>query len=406
MHDAIHYLVIDGVPSTDFGVYCTNAGAFAVPKKDVDLKAVNGRNGAVYLDYGRWDNVTIKYDAFIYEDFQTNFDGFIAFLMSRSGYFRLEDTVRDDIFREAVFTGDISVKVQPEGQQGTFEISFSCKPQKFLKSGELPIHNPFSIENPTRFPSHPLIQIYGYGYLGINAYSIEIADKTIGELHLAELVYNGTSEALTTEFVTSNFNQGDSATVSASINAYFKIVGAVPGTISLTRYSQDSGLVIPALTVNTSGEIMVKVTAANYPFSAGVTGTVTKSVTIKVSYTNSSNVEMDDNVTIDFTLSFLADGITISDMTITSAADITKTGEYKSVGSAFVTSTVSSLGNPLYLDMETGDAYKYENDELIYVNSAVSTGDVLATLDQGTTWFMYDNETMPNIYVIPRWWTI
>ena len=38
MRNDLHYIVIDGVPSTDFGIYVTNAGSYEIPKKDYDLK--------------------------------------------------------------------------------------------------------------------------------------------------------------------------------------------------------------------------------------------------------------------------------------------------------------------------------------------------------------------------------
>ena len=56
--------------------------------------------------------------------------------MSLNGYTRLTDSYHPDEFRYAVYTGPFEPKVQKKNDAGSFTISFTCKPQRYLLSGE------------------------------------------------------------------------------------------------------------------------------------------------------------------------------------------------------------------------------------------------------------------------------
>ena len=102
-----------------------------------------------------------------------------SFLLTRTGYRRLEDTYHPDEYRMAMFEGPLSVK-EIGNIAGTFDITFNCKPQRFLKSGEKKITftSNGEIRNNTLFPAKPIILIYGNGTAGIGQKTIEVKGNT------------------------------------------------------------------------------------------------------------------------------------------------------------------------------------------------------------------------------------
>ena len=68
-------------------------------------------------------------------------------------------------------------------------------------------------------------------------------------------------------------------------------------------------------------------------------------------------------------------------------------------------SSQSVLGNPLYFDLDIGEAYKIENGSTVSVNNAVTIPAELPTLPPGDTTFTYDN-TITQFKVVPRWWKV
>ena len=63
-----NYFVLNGVPSTDFGVYISGQGTFSAPEKDYTFYNVPGRDGSLISSNNRFNNVTLKYEAFICRD--------------------------------------------------------------------------------------------------------------------------------------------------------------------------------------------------------------------------------------------------------------------------------------------------------------------------------------------------
>ena len=66
------HIIIAGRDLADFGVYISGNGTYNAPARDVKSVAIPGRNGELTLDNGRFKNVTVKYPAFIVEDFGRN----------------------------------------------------------------------------------------------------------------------------------------------------------------------------------------------------------------------------------------------------------------------------------------------------------------------------------------------
>lgn len=194
-----NYIVFNGINCSDFGVYVSGQGTYDSPTREYETISVPGRNGDILSTEKRFENVELKYPAFIYKDFEKNLAGFREAMLSSEGYCRLEDTYHPEEFRMAFFRGDIKPKVRSRNDAGEFDIKFNCKPQRFLKLGEVTqeIATGGSITNPTEFYSRPLIKVTGYGTLTINSETITIANTYASVVIDSEILdcYSGTQNA-------------------------------------------------------------------------------------------------------------------------------------------------------------------------------------------------------------------
>lgn len=177
-----NFVMIDGIPSTDFGVYTTDAGVYNAPERKVKFVDVPGRNGSLVYDEDSFENITVRYPAIIHDHYEDNFAALRAFLLSRKGYIRLEDTFNPLEYRLGVYHEAIEPKTTIGHKMGSFDIVFNCKPQRFLKIGEalttIP-RSPSVMINPTRYKAKPLIRCYGSsGTITINSIAVTVTGCT------------------------------------------------------------------------------------------------------------------------------------------------------------------------------------------------------------------------------------
>lgn len=170
------YFTFDGTSSRDYEVWISGNGTFDAPERDVENIPVPGRNGDLHIDNERFMNMSITYPAFITKDFKQNFDAFKAFLLSKRGYKRLEDSYNPECYRLATYRKSISPEMAPLNRAGSFEIIFDCDPRRFLKSGDRPVEFTADgpLRNPTLFDAKPLIRAYGTGYFIISGIRVNI----------------------------------------------------------------------------------------------------------------------------------------------------------------------------------------------------------------------------------------
>lgn len=193
-----NYLTIDGKSTLDFNTWISGGGTYGTPSRDVDIVSVPGRNGDLTFDNGRFNNISVAYDAFITEKFNENIAALRAFLGSLTGYKRLEDTYHPDEYRMALFTAGVQPKTTTLNRAGSFTLTFNCKPQRFLKSGERPIEFEAggSVLNNTLFEARPLLRVYGTGTFGIGSTTITITsanDYTDIDCDLMDAYKDGTN---------------------------------------------------------------------------------------------------------------------------------------------------------------------------------------------------------------------
>lgn len=157
-------IVYGGEASSDFGIVVAQAPTFDKPKRKETNYTVPGRNGTVLFQQDAFDDVTRSYSVWLTKradmDYVETINAFSAWLNSKKGYQRLEDSFEPEVFRLAHYQSgqDIENNLM---QYGKATISFTCRPERFYKSGEeeVEITNVSAIENPTRFIAKPLIHI-------------------------------------------------------------------------------------------------------------------------------------------------------------------------------------------------------------------------------------------------------
>lgn len=163
-----NYFVFDGKSSAEFGTWVAASNAWDGAEHDEEIIEIPGRNGAIVFDNGRWRNFTAEVSCYMPKAMQTNVDGLRAFLSCRHGYCRYEETIKPDEFRLARFLAPFSLS-EHDRVGAAFTLQFDCKPQRFLKSGEVPVvfTSSGSIYNPTEYDAKPLIRVYGGGTLSV-----------------------------------------------------------------------------------------------------------------------------------------------------------------------------------------------------------------------------------------------
>lgn len=171
-----YFFKFNDVSTKDFNVGIRGAGLFNAPKRVVEHISVDGRNGDLTIDKGHFENIDVTYSCYIISDFDRNISGFRDAMLANVGYCRLEDNIHPDEYRIAELTSSIDVDVYGIARAGEFDLTFSCKPQRFLKSGEKAIEMTGNgrIINPTNQEAKPLIRVYGTGTLGIGSNTVTI----------------------------------------------------------------------------------------------------------------------------------------------------------------------------------------------------------------------------------------
>lgn len=175
-----NYFTIGGNDSRDYGVYISGEGVFNAPNREIAFISVPGRDGDIIGMETRLMNGVLTYkNAFIYADFSNQIAAFRAMLMETNGYRRLIDTYNPNIYRMAAYAGGMDVAPTKKLDAGMFDITFNVKPQRYLISGDTVSVFTASgnINNPTLFPSKPLIRVYGNGVLGVGAFSVTIINN-------------------------------------------------------------------------------------------------------------------------------------------------------------------------------------------------------------------------------------
>ena len=399
----------DNVSSRNYGVYITGEAVYNAPERDVEMISIPGRNGAFALDNGRFENIEVKYPAGIAANSETDFAQAVSdlrnFLCSKKGYFRLTDEYNPNEYRMAVYKSGLEV-LPVQAKAGEFEIIFECKPQRFLTSGETAstVANNGTLTNPTLFESRPMLEVTGYGDIGINGETITVQNVPLGEIKISE----PKSDVSQVTLDVGNLNTGDAIYSTASNAPYARLsITKTSQSGSLEVYAPHSGVTNGRVEITENGRYSeyVKVypfETGGISFAKGTAQTITTTVALTII---SSGTQTNCTLTLTTTYNASTNKISMS---------LTRT-DFPASGLAYKTyyahpayygySTKTVLPDVMYIDLDIGEAYGTLNNEPLSFNNLVTMPAKLPTLKTGTNTFTKSN-TVTQLKVTPRWWKI
>ena len=167
----MHYFTFDGRPSRDFMVMISGEDTWKKPKPILERITVPGRNGDIITFNGAYENASVTYHCGVVRDFDENYTAFVNWLLASPGYRRLEDSYHPGYYRMATVEAIGDPSLTKLNRSATFDLTFTCKPQTFLKHGEKKyvFTRTGDIYNPTLFDAKPLIRVYGVGEFSIGS---------------------------------------------------------------------------------------------------------------------------------------------------------------------------------------------------------------------------------------------
>lgn len=409
-------LTFDGVSSADFGVYITGEAVFNAPQRDVEMVTIPGRNGTFALDNGRFENIEVSYPAGIFADTEADFaeavSEFRNFLCSRNGYVRLEDDYNASEYRMAVYKSGLEV-TPALLKAGEFTLTFDCKPQRWLTSGEtaISVDSGDTITNPTRFESGPMLEVEGYGNISFNGYEIALADAVMGDVVVADGTrISGTyaSKSWRTAPLRNDlYNYEDTVTWKSSSVAILISGGANVRQITSVLVSK-SGLGISySISQVDSKNYTISIAVQDYIVREDVDGSAAY-ITVTVHFIDSNGNSQTEQNRFEIHLALkktYQNGGNYSFYAVPTSSYFTYLWSGIVIGDVVADSTISILGHPTYIDCDLGEAYMIKDGSTISLNQYIDLGSDLPVLASGENEITFDN-TITNLDVIPRWWKV
>ena len=412
MKPIFNTLEFDGINSLEQGVFITGESVYNAPERDVESVEIAGRSGDYLLDKGRWKNIDVTYTCGCFgedqDEFAKKIRNFRNLLASRYGYHRLVDSYNPEEYRLGVFKNPVDVDSQSMKRAGEFDVTFNCKPQRYLMSGETEqvVTSGEKLYNPTPFDSNPLLAVKGYGTIEFNGYTIEIDDGFVGTLKVIDGVshdsipeapqtYNNSVDYSSFE---NSVNTGDDLTID-----YIEIYGYCSTRSSSVTISS----VTPSDISHTSKSVLMQCRLSDLNFSAFPASdeTQTQTATMQIALSNGSTT----TVTVTLTATNKPTGVIDISASLAMSPDIsqylTRSLMSYSIANVSIDSTISRIGDPTYIDCDLGDAYMIKDGTYVGLNKYIDLGSDLPTLASGNNEITFDS-TITELKITPRFWIL
>jgi hypothetical protein len=270
-----------------------------------------------------------------------------------------------------------------------------------------------TLTNPTLFEASPMIQVWGYGTVVLNGYTVELENAVLGPV----TIFNGDKPPLdvSVSVASPRYNIGDEIIIPASSRN--EVALSIDSNLDYSTYillgaTNVSGGSVGRYNdrVNRKWGVEPTVSLSEMQITSGVDSSKTDTLTCDVKYARQSSqqTEYTTTLTVNVTRTYNA-----SSNTITWSFSSSDTGskfdspvlEYCWCGDIIADSTVPITGNPTYIDCDLGEAYKIEGGEVVSLNTHIDLGSKLPTLAVGENKITFDN-TFTEVKVVPRWWKI
>lgn len=413
-------LIFDGESSRNYGVYITGQAVYNAPEREVEMISIPGRNGQFALDKGRFENIEVTYPAGIFADSETDFaeaiSDFRNLLCSRRGYVRLTDEYNPNEYRMAIYKSGLEVE-PAQLRAGQFEITFDCKPQRFLTSGETEMAVPSNtaIVNPTLFEARPELRVRGYGSVFLGDESITVNNVTLEDIVLnsgTSIDFDVQSSAgINLTLSMGGMQTGDAFRVSGlkvtETFAEYATGSSQVGAVNVTGSYKSASSTFPA-----SSAAQVTWIYNDYDFAYGTPKTVTETLSFEIvarvgqtdetwTYTRTMTLTYSGLTRLSFSLQFSPSNGTAT--SVPSGITARTRGGTATIPQVVGTPTLSNLIK--YIDLDIGECYAYIDSEPVSFNSAATFPAILPTLKPGSTTITYDN-TITLFRIVPRWWKV
>lgn len=393
-------LIFGGIDSADYGIYITGQAVFNAPERAVEMVKVPGRNGAIALDLGRWENIEVSYPAGCFgdnqSDFATRISDFRNAIVSQIGYQRLTDAYNPDEYRLGVYADGLDVKPTGMNRAGEFTITFDCKPQRFLTSGETEeaVSSGGTLTNPTQYESSPLLTVKGHGTISFNGYSIEILNEVVGDISVSGGEFDAPK---TISFDGVPMQTGDAIDINGLKFVAVRNYSTVVSSATVQSWSGDTSTA-PAVTIEPNVQKSITVVYTfNDPISFSYGTAADKTIT--------ANIKVDGGTAQAYVAKVSYDGnSTIRFKQVTAGSKNTLKTSVR-FPNAVAHSTEPTYGDPTYIDCDLGEVYEVSGTEITSLNRYVALGSDLPVLKSGANTITFDN-TITELKVTPRWYKL
>ena len=355
-------ITFNGKSSADFGLIVEYYPESVHAPRRGELITIPGRNGVIVREDGAYDTYSQTYQIWFRntmnrDTFQIARD-VAEWLLSASGFCRLEDTYEPEYFRLARFNGPLNVETVLKNH-GRATLEFDVQPQRYFKNGETPIEivgDVTIINNPTQFVACPLYRIEDKG--------------------------------ATTTPVTVTYTDHS--------------VIDIDGTVETANYIPEQFVVSQMIDIPSGSEVLLKTAVNNvgaYAFY-NASNSLVKYVNGPVRYSDFTRLETPTGATkIRVAGEYIIPEVKLSEIQNVRTASLTVNGVNVSV----------QLTSPVvWLDADLHDAYFDGGENANNVTSFTDTNSIYATfpmLNPGDNTVRINNSNF-KLSIFPRWWTL
>ena len=163
MHNETFYL--DGIDASSAGIRLQGPIVFSKAIPVVEMQTIPGRNGNLVFETGSYENRVGSASCYcLQKDVEKAVSSAGRFLIGKKGYRRLETSDDPDHYWMARVENSPQIAMRVR-MLAPFDISFDCKPQRFVRSGENSVvfTSSGSLFNQYSQIALPFIILYGHG---------------------------------------------------------------------------------------------------------------------------------------------------------------------------------------------------------------------------------------------------
>lgn len=213
--------VFDGILAKSMGIELTEPMTISSAVPQIETVSIPGRNGDLHYYDGAYSNRKVTAKCFMLDEtLKSDINKINSWLLGARGYRKLILDDDPQHYMMARVSSGIPFKTIRGILNPSFDITFDCKPQRFLNYGddEEDVTTSLLIYNPTVFESYPIIISTAKG-----TGTIKIGDKIISTTYVGTMYYDSEND------VAYNGNENLNSKISVS-----DMITLVPGENTIT----------------------------------------------------------------------------------------------------------------------------------------------------------------------------